>query len=124
VEVIKGNKQLVNFEVLAEYLFAILWDLAPFSPYVNQRFGGRYQSFDPEGEGHTRPPKRWFIYRLHGAISQKVTFKKIVFTHSFALNECPKRGLIGPSSLMFRNLFFESEPLGQLILSLSQPALC
>jgi hypothetical protein len=43
----KNDLKLVGFEVLTAVVMnvAIFWDIAPCSPYVNQRFGGTYHLY-------------------------------------------------------------------------------
>jgi succinylglutamate desuccinylase len=61
----------------------MFWDIAPCSRYMNRRFGGTYhlhlqgrksaEKETSEGRWLGRiTPKHRFIYRLHGAISQKM----------------------------------------------------
>jgi hypothetical protein len=54
------KSHFVGFEVLAAVVmnFATIWNIAPFSPYVNRRFGGKFQLpsswFQPMCEGTVR----------------------------------------------------------------------
>jgi hypothetical protein len=86
-----GN-EYVRFEVLTAVIMnvTIIWDIAPYSPYVNRRFGETYHfNFrsrkSAEQETSVQQvatqnlkmqlyvsPQRRFAYRPHGAISQKM----------------------------------------------------